>query len=716
MPETAVKTTRRRVVQSLALASCIPTFAACVCPPFCGGDGGDAIVGLTEQPRIELTISAGAMTVPSGGSATTTVYVVVSGSATGATLSLLSPPASGVSATFNPATVVGSGTSQMTLVADAAIPPGERSLSVVATGTGPTTVTTSAAFIALVVPPITLQVPAGGSVNNSGGSVERTLSLERVAGFTAPVSFSVEPGTLPPGATIVFAPSTTTGLTTTVRLDVPTNTPVRRYSVRLLATAGAHTEAVDWDVNVTVTLLPPDFTITATPALATVTAGASASYDLAFTRSAPGIGSIVLSATGLPAGASAVFTPASVIGTTAQLEVGTTAATPPGNYTFTITGTAGALVRTTTATLVVETPPELVLSVAPASLTINQGSSAQTTVSMQRTGAVGVVTLDALSLPTGVSASFSPAVTANTTSALTLSVAASAAPGTYPISIRGVAGAITRTTTLTLTVTVPPPAPLTLTLDTPNVTIAPGQLVHIPVRISRTGAAIGRLLELRVDGVPAGGTAWITPTTTLGDSATLQIVGGAVGTSTVGVTAVFGAVNPSVTANVTVVPSATPDFALLPTPKSLNVVRSGMFTPFTLDILRSNGFVGAVSLSVVTDQPGAYAVDITPEVASGNSAALRIYGQSSCSPRRARAAHSRNGGRIDAHGADDDQRAVASPADSSSPRGESRGSAWALRPRGVLPFTPARTCRTPRSCPLRQDIRNRVSRSPYRAA
>src|SRR5207249_11364443 len=67
---------------------------------------------------------------------------------------------------------------------------------------------------------------------------------------------------------------------------------------------------------------------------------------------------------GLPAGATATFTPSSFSSTGAQvnslLTISTTAATTPGTYTFTVTTTAGAGCQngnaTTTATLVVAGP------------------------------------------------------------------------------------------------------------------------------------------------------------------------------------------------------------------------------------------------------------------------------------------------------------------------------------------------------------------------
>ena len=59
---------------------------------------------------------------------------------------------------------------------------------------------------------------------------------------------------------------------------------------------------------------PPDFALSASPSLQSVAAGGTASYNLTVTSSAGFNGTVSLSATGLPAGASASFNPTSVRG------------------------------------------------------------------------------------------------------------------------------------------------------------------------------------------------------------------------------------------------------------------------------------------------------------------------------------------------------------------------------------------------------------------
>ncbi|NRQ39337.1 M20/M25/M40 family metallo-hydrolase [Nonomuraea sp. NN258] len=93
------------------------------------------------------------------------------------------------------------------------------------------------------------------------------------------------------------------------------------------------------------------------------------------------------------------------------------------------------------------------MSLNPSAGTTEPGTQVSTTVNTQTTqGSPQTVNLSATNLPAGVTASFNPtSVTSGNSSTLALNVAASAAQGTYQISVRG-AGSTTHTATYTLTV------------------------------------------------------------------------------------------------------------------------------------------------------------------------------------------------------------------------------------------------------------------------
>jgi hypothetical protein len=96
--------------------------------------------------------------------------------------------------------------------------------------------------------------------------------------------------------------------------------------------------------------------------------------------------------------------------------------------------------------------PNFNLSASPSSVTITQGNSGTSTITVvPLNGFSGSVTLSASGLPSGVTAGFSPNPTTST-STLTLTASATAATGTVTVTITGTSGALTNTTTLSLTV------------------------------------------------------------------------------------------------------------------------------------------------------------------------------------------------------------------------------------------------------------------------
>jgi hypothetical protein len=106
----------------------------------------------------------------------------------------------------------------------------------------------------------------------------------------------------------------------------------------------------------------------------------------------------------------------------------------------------------------VSTPPpanDFSISASPASGSVSQGSSASVTIGTAVTsGSAESVTLAASGLPTGATASFSPAsVTSGNSSALTIATSSSTPAGTYAITVTGTASSGSHTAAYSLTVT-----------------------------------------------------------------------------------------------------------------------------------------------------------------------------------------------------------------------------------------------------------------------
>jgi hypothetical protein len=207
------------------------------------------------------------------------------------------------------------------------------------------------------------------------------------------------------------------------------------------------------EASATVTAPPADFSLSATPASVTVTAGSSAAYTVNITRTGGFTGAVTFSISGLPAGAAGTYNPNPSSGASSALTITTSTTTPVGTYVFTVTGTSGTLTRTTTATLVVQPAPagNFTLAITPASVTVqSNGGTATYTVNITRTNFTTAVTFSITGLPAGVTASFSPNPATANSSTLTLTVAASAPAGSFVFTVTGTGGGLTRTATATL--------------------------------------------------------------------------------------------------------------------------------------------------------------------------------------------------------------------------------------------------------------------------
>jgi hypothetical protein len=96
------------------------------------------------------------------------------------------------------------------------------------------------------------------------------------------------------------------------------------------------------------------FTVSATPALQTVSAGQAASFNINVGLPSGFDGNVSLGVSGIPASASTSFAASRANGAGQQmLNVSTTSSTPPGTYTMTVIGTSGGASHTARITLVV---------------------------------------------------------------------------------------------------------------------------------------------------------------------------------------------------------------------------------------------------------------------------------------------------------------------------------------------------------------------------
>ena len=205
-------------------------------------------------------------------------------------------------------------------------------------------------------------------------------------------------------------------------------------------------------------LLTANFSLSISPSTQTVVVGNATTYTASIGAVFGFNGTVTLGVSGLPAGATASFVPATVTGTGSSiLTVTAGSSTLVGTYPVTITGTSGNLTQTANVSLTVaatQPPPNFTLSVTPSSPTVVAGSPTTYTASIEGlNGFSGVVTLSASGLPAGAAASFAPAtVTGAGSSTMTVTTSTTTPLGTYPVTVTGTSGNLTQTASVELTV------------------------------------------------------------------------------------------------------------------------------------------------------------------------------------------------------------------------------------------------------------------------
>src|SRR3989442_1418731 len=195
----------------------------------------------------------------------------------------------------------------------------------------------------------------------------------------------------------------------------------------------------------------PGFTVSASPANLTLLQGAAGSTAITISPLNGFSGNVNLTVSGLPTGVTAIFgtNPAT---TSSLLTLSATGTATTGTVNVTVTGSSGSLTNTTTVSLTVNPKRNFTLSASPSSLSITQGASGASTITVTpQNGFNGNVSLSASGLPSGVTPSFNPSTTAST-STLTLTASGTAATGTVTVTLTGTSGSLTKTTTITLTV------------------------------------------------------------------------------------------------------------------------------------------------------------------------------------------------------------------------------------------------------------------------
>ncbi len=352
---------------------------------------------------------------------------------------------------------------------------------------------------------------------------------------------------------------------------------------------------------------------------------------------------VALTVSGAPVGLTATLattTIASPGSGTDVFKIVTATSVTPGTYNLTVTGTGDGQTATVSVAVVVPAP-SYTLAASAATLSVQRGNSGSVTVSMNgQNGFSSAVALTVAGLPSGVTATFTPASISGTTqSVLKLAASSTAAASTSVLTITGTSGTMKQTAVVSLVVVAPS---LTLSAGAASVTVQASSSESLIMTITET--ALTSSVALSVSGLPTGITAAFSPATlSASGSSTLKFTAASTvsaGTYKLTVTAAGGGLTQ--TAAVSLVVTRIPTCVLASSPASVTLKAglsasvqlscgspSGTFSaPLTVTMAGAPAGMTA-QLSANTLTPGATTtLSITPAISMASGTYNLTYGVS----------------------------------------------------------------------------------------
>jgi subtilase family serine protease len=206
--------------------------------------------------------------------------------------------------------------------------------------------------------------PSSLTITQGGAGGTSTITVTDLGGFNGSVSLAASG--LPSGVTAGFSPNPTTG-TSTLTLTASATATTGTATVTITGTSGSLNASTTLALTVNAAA-SPNFTIGASPTSLTVTQGSNGTSTITITSQNGFSSATTLTATGLPSGVTAAFSPNPVTppansSATSTLTLTASATATTGTATVTVTGTSGSLNHSTTI-----------------ALTVNSSSGAQTAV------------------------------------------------------------------------------------------------------------------------------------------------------------------------------------------------------------------------------------------------------------------------------------------------------------------------------------------------
>jgi hypothetical protein len=258
------------------------------------------------------------------------------------------PPGGDFSISANPNT--------LTIRTTASTAAGTSIVTVTGTGTSATHSTTITLTVTAPPPP-DFSITANPATVSAQQGASGTTTIQTTVTQGATQSITLSANGLPANATAGFNPNPiNAGASSTLTLTAAAGTPVGSYPVTVTGTGTSATHTTTVTFNVTAPP-PPDFSISANPSSLTVVQGANGTSTISTAVTSGAAQSITLSASGLPANATAGFNPNPInAGASSTLTITTAASTPTGTFTVTVTGTGTSATHTTSIALTVTAP------------------------------------------------------------------------------------------------------------------------------------------------------------------------------------------------------------------------------------------------------------------------------------------------------------------------------------------------------------------------
>ncbi len=307
-------------------------------------------------------------------------------------------------------------------------------------------------------------------------------------------------------------------------------------------------------------VIVPGFHATAPASTLAVIAGSNNTMTLNVAVSGGFNAAVTFSASGLPAGVTAAFSPAmlSAPGSgSSTLKFTASTAAKAGVYSVTVTAGSGSSKQAIPLSMTVEPSPTFTFSTSTSTVSAAAGNSGGLTLTTTPNSSFNsAITLSASGLPSGVSAQFAPsslvAAPGVATTSVTFSVGSNVASRAHSISLAATGGEVTQRNSVTLNV---PGFSLTASAKLATATSASnGSIKFTTVAV----AGFNNPVVLSISGLPSHITGSFSPSTISAPGSgfsTLTLTKGAgasTGTSHVTVTASGGSINQSCAFTLTV--------------------------------------------------------------------------------------------------------------------------------------------------------------------